>query len=136
MTDIKVGDRVVGYGHLSGDKYIGTVKEWSAEAGKWRLATDRRASVGKASDPFVVGVTPIEQETPEPTRDLIGKAPDVEGPKIVGPFHADGANIVDEKGTPFAGVRSFHDDYEPGEDAKIAEVIAKALNAYFGIEVK
>jgi hypothetical protein len=66
---------------------------------------------------------------------LIGKAPGVKGPKHVGPFKAKDGVVMDANEVRVSYADSQHVDFEGEDDYKIAEVIAKALNAYFGIGV-
>lgn len=71
-----------------------------------------------------------ESETVSEKRALIGPKPVVQGPKYQAPFRADYDRVKDANGRTIVQI-DLEFEYESGEDAEMASVIADALNAKF-----
>lgn len=131
----KPGDRVVGHGYFSGARYVGIVDRAGDEPGRWKLKdVDSKLSEGEAVSPVVERVTLFE---PAPSSlAFVGKRPEpVEAPKLVLPFAVDPDDsnyVVDADGNfvgDIGGSRTSSD-----EDAELAALVVKLLNAHFGAE--
>lgn len=85
---------------------------------------------------------PIKTETKEEEKhvtDLFGPKPEPivttvvpPGPRYTAPFQAVGPVVKDSEGQIIVSVDLYHSDYEPGDDARVAELIRDALNATYG----
>lgn len=102
--------------NFDGSRQLGYKVRWDGHFGEFQHNTENLTQV-------------------EPSKlahaDVIGKAPEVKTPRHFGPFKANGVRVEDANGETLARGDSDHEDYEYGDDTKIAEVIAAALNAYF-----
>lgn len=133
LRKVQAGDRIIGKGFHSGEGEAGQYEE-KCIAGDCVLVRDesdrvRHVRIGTAK----LGDKPetVKEEEIEVERQFIGEAPKPPaGPKYQLPFERDGARVQDANGHQVVFVDLSH-EYEDGDDEKMAETIAEALNAYF-----
>lgn len=87
---------------------------------------------------------PTKTETKEEEKsvtDLFGPKPEPivttvipPGPRYTAPFYAAGSKVQDSTGTTIVSVDLYHEDYQSGDDDRVAHLIATALNAKYGAE--
>jgi len=141
MTWLEVGDRVKYNGVATHEPWTtrkregtpGVVEELPPyEGGSYAVRFEDPNGVGYvgSSEPNAL----VKLSGPEHrTTDLIGRAPEpVKAPTYTGPFRADGDRVVDSANRRIGYADGTVSNYV--DDERIANVLAQALNVYFGYE--
>lgn len=125
------------------DTYSFTGRQWNRAVTEWFTGQAVTTRTGwsrspQSPDDFEIVVRgefvlPTQEEE-KTVREFIGARPSDVGPKYQTPFQLDpedSSNIVDGQGHHVATV-DLDLDYESGEDARMAQIIADALNEKYG----